>query len=113
MSTDSYKGFPDNGYMQWLIEKAKNASITIPIINNDAWPAGNSRPGIGVGEVDIYGHDLYPFGLDCSAKDWPENATYTDLWSKHIGMSPGTPYTIPEVSLMRSLLRHLALLQRR
>ncbi|KAK4659899.1 hypothetical protein QC762_114400 [Podospora pseudocomata] len=96
MSTDSYKGFPDNGYMQWLIEKAKNASITIPIINNDAWPAGNSRPGIGVGEVDIYGHDLYPFGLDCSAKDWPENATYTDLWSKHIGMSPGTPYTIPE-----------------
>ncbi|KAK0671365.1 family 35 putative glycoside hydrolase [Cercophora samala] len=96
MSTDSYKGFPDNGYMQWLIEKAKNASIAVPIINNDAWPAGYSRPGIGVGEVDIYGHDLYPFGLDCSKQDWPENATYTDLWEKHTSMSPGTPYTIPE-----------------
>ncbi|KAK0737540.1 glycoside hydrolase superfamily [Apiosordaria backusii] len=96
VAADSYTGFPDNGYMQWLIEKAKNASITIPIINNDAWPAGNSRPGIGVGEVDIYGHDLYPFGLDCSVKEWPENVTYTDLWAKHLNMSAGTPYTIPE-----------------
>ncbi|KAK4181442.1 family 35 putative glycoside hydrolase [Triangularia setosa] len=94
--TESYQGFPDNGYMQWLVEKAENASVTVPIINNDAWPAGNSRPGIGVGEVDIYGHDLYPFGLDCSVKDWPANATYTDLWTKHLNISAGTPYTIPE-----------------
>ncbi|KAK4200610.1 glycoside hydrolase superfamily [Triangularia verruculosa] len=96
LASGDYKAFPDNGYMQWLIEKAKNASITVPIINNDAWAAGHSRPGIGVGEVDIYGHDMYPFGLDCAVKDWPENAAYLDLWAKHLNMSAGTPYTIPE-----------------
>lgn len=57
--------FPDTVYFQYLIDQYRNASVVVPTINNDVWPGGNNRPGIGEGEVDIYGHDSYPLGFDC------------------------------------------------
>jgi hypothetical protein len=46
--------------MQYVIDQAHNAGIVVPMISNDAAPAGDNAPGTGEGEVDIYGHDSYP-----------------------------------------------------
>lgn len=52
--------FPDPEYMQYVMDQARNAGIVVPMISNDASPAGNNAPGSGKGAVDIYGHDKYP-----------------------------------------------------
>ncbi|KFA71227.1 hypothetical protein S40288_03862 [Stachybotrys chartarum IBT 40288] len=89
--------FPDTVYFQYLIDQYRNASIVVPTINNDVWPGGNNRPGIGEGEVDIYGHDSYPLGFDCANPDvWGEDALTTTWYQDHMRNSPNTPYAIPE-----------------
>jgi beta-galactosidase GanA len=50
----------NGAYMQYVINRARNSGIAIPMITNDAGPYGNDAPGSGVGAVDIYGHDAYP-----------------------------------------------------
>ncbi|KAK4460984.1 beta-galactosidase [Cladorrhinum samala] len=97
--TNSVKGstnFPDASYMQYIMDKARNESIKVPFINNDAWAAGHNVPFSGLGSVDIYGFDLYPWGLDCSATHWPDDALPADLYIKHLTTSAPTPFSIPE-----------------
>ncbi|KAL2820614.1 putative beta-galactosidase A [Aspergillus granulosus] len=89
--------FPNPDYFQHTIDQARKAGIVVPMINNDAWPGGHNAPGTGKGEVDIYGHDNYPIGFDCSNPDvWPEGNLPTDYRDLHLQISPSTPYTIVE-----------------
>ncbi|KAI9163259.1 putative beta-galactosidase A [Paramyrothecium foliicola] len=89
--------FPDLDYFQYVIDQARDAGVVVPIINNDVWPAGNSRPGSGKGAVDIYGHDAYPVGFDCANPEtWPENGIPTSWHQDHMRISPNTPYSIIE-----------------
>ena len=53
-STTSPSNNINGTYMQYVIDQARNASIVVPIINNDAWPGGHSAPSSGKGSVDIY-----------------------------------------------------------
>lgn len=46
--------FPNGPYMQYVINQARTAGISVPMINNDVGPSGNYAPGKGVGSVDIY-----------------------------------------------------------
>jgi beta-galactosidase GanA len=46
--------FPNGQYMQYVINQARSAGISVPMINNDVGPAGNYAPGKGVGSMDIY-----------------------------------------------------------
>lgn len=84
--------------MQYIMDKARNESIRVPFMNNDAWAADHNVPFSGVGSVNIYGFDLYPWGLDCSAANWPDDALPADLYVKHLNTSAPTPFSIPEVS---------------
>ncbi|KFY31041.1 hypothetical protein V493_01453 [Pseudogymnoascus sp. VKM F-4281 (FW-2241)] len=89
--------FPDGPYFQRVIDQVRKAGIVVPLINNDAWSGGHNAPGTGLGEVDIYAHDNYPIGFDCSDPTvWPANGLRTDLYSSRVDISPNTPYTIPE-----------------
>ncbi|KAJ5247363.1 CAZyme family GH35 [Penicillium chermesinum] len=89
--------FPDGVYMQYVEDQARNAGIVIPLISNDAAPEGHEAPGTGVGAVDIYGHDGYPLGFDCSNPTvWPSGDLPTNYWSLHEQQSPTTPYSIVE-----------------
>ncbi|KAK2061556.1 family 35 glycosyl hydrolase [Colletotrichum caudatum] len=87
----------DGKYFQYVIDQARKAGIVVPLINNDASPAGNNAPGTGVGAVDIYGHDSYPLGFDCSNPNtWPGNGLPTRFRGLHLQQSPTTPYSILE-----------------
>ncbi|GAO15052.1 hypothetical protein UVI_02048850 [Ustilaginoidea virens] len=46
--------FPNGQYMQYVINQARSAGISVPMINNDVGPSGNYAPGKGVGSMDIY-----------------------------------------------------------
>lgn len=49
-------------YMSFIEQTYRDAGITVPFINNDAFPLGDAAPGTGTGAVDIYGYDSYPLG---------------------------------------------------
>ncbi|RKK63882.1 putative beta-galactosidase E [Fusarium oxysporum] len=63
----------DKKYMSHLIEQYRKAGIVVPMINNDAAPIGNWAPGSGLGEVDIYGFDYYPFNWGTKSCASPSN----------------------------------------
>ncbi|KAK1985896.1 family 35 glycosyl hydrolase [Colletotrichum cereale] len=87
----------DGKYFQYVIDQARKAGIVVPLINNDASPARNNAPGTGVGAADIYGHDSYPLGFDCSNPNtWPNNRLPTTFRALHLQQSPNTPYSILE-----------------
>ncbi|KAG6117237.1 hypothetical protein E4U14_007998 [Claviceps sp. LM454 group G7] len=89
--------FPNGPYMQYVINQARTAGISVPMINNDVGPSGNYAPGKGVGSMDIYGHDSYPLGFDCGNPTiWPPKGLPTDFHARHIKQSPLTPYSIIE-----------------
>ncbi|KAF9890344.1 hypothetical protein FE257_006010 [Aspergillus nanangensis] len=89
--------FPDGEYMQYVIDQARKAGVVVPMVSNDAWPGGHNAPGTGPGEVDIYGHDNYPLGFDCTNPSvWPEGNLPTDYRTLHLQNSPNTPYTLVE-----------------
>lgn len=46
--------FPNGYYMQYIEDQLRNASVVVPLVNNDASPDGHNAPGTGIGEVDIY-----------------------------------------------------------
>lgn len=56
-------------YMEHVKNVFKNAGIVVPLMANDAVPAGNWAPGSGQGAADIYAIDDYPFpyGLTCES----------------------------------------------
>lgn len=86
----------DPKYFKYVEKQFRDAGIVVPLITNDAGPDGNNVPG-SAAAYDIYGHDGYPLGFDCSNPDvWPEGALPTDWWTLHQQQSPSTPYTIPE-----------------
>ena len=53
--------FLSGSYMQIVIDQIRNASVVVPLINNDGSSYGFNAPGTGEGEVDIYGYDNYPY----------------------------------------------------
>ncbi|KAK1992270.1 family 35 glycosyl hydrolase [Colletotrichum falcatum] len=87
----------DGKYFQYVIDQARKAGIVVPLISNDASPQGNNAPGTGLGAVDIYGHDSYPLGFDCSNPNtWPADRLPTKFRALHLQQSPATPYSIVE-----------------
>lgn len=54
-------------YMKYVKEQFRNARIIVPLMINDAIPAGNWVPGTGDGAGDIYAIDnyLFPYRLLC------------------------------------------------
>ncbi|KAF9871549.1 glycosyl hydrolase family 35 [Colletotrichum karsti] len=99
---NEYTNFVDgqqiNGqYFQYVIDQARNAGVVVPMISNDARPAGHNAPGTGVGEVDIYGYDGYPLGFDCGNPGiWPADKLPTNYRALHLAQSPSTPNSIME-----------------
>ncbi|OAG13056.1 uncharacterized protein CC84DRAFT_1227943 [Paraphaeosphaeria sporulosa] len=91
------KPFPDGYYMQYVEDQIRNAGVVVPLISNDANNGGHNVPGSGEGAVDIYGHDGYPLGFDCSNPEvWGDQQLVTDWYSVHLQQSPNTPYSIME-----------------
>ena len=89
--------FPDGEYMQYVQDQIRDAGIVVPFISNDANPGGHNLPGSGPGAMDIYGHDGYPLGFDCSNPTvWGDEQLVTDWYDKHMEHSPNTPYSILE-----------------
>ncbi|KAK7416616.1 hypothetical protein QQX98_005087 [Neonectria punicea] len=89
--------FPDQPYLKYVNDQARNAGIVVPLINNDAWQGSTGAPGTGIGAVDIYGHDGYPVGFDCAnPQEWPKTGLPTTWHSEHMAISPNTPYSIIE-----------------
>jgi len=89
--------FPDPVYMDYVENQYRNAGIVVPLISNDASPAGHNAPSTGLGAVDIYGHDGYPLGFDCrNPYTWPAGVLPTNFGSLHQMQSPITPYSIIE-----------------
>lgn len=87
----------DPEYMQEIMDVARDAGIDVPFISNDASPRGHNAPGTGVGAVDIYGHDNYPVGFDCSNPTaWEPDGLQTNWREKHLEQSPNTPFALVE-----------------
>lgn len=90
--------FPDPEYFQAVENQYRAAGIVVPFISNDAGAQGLFTPGSGQGEVDVYGHDAYPVGFDCSnPTNWPINNLPGNFHQLHMKQSPGTPYSLDEV----------------
>ncbi|KAI5921866.1 beta-galactosidase precursor [Camillea tinctor] len=89
--------FPNGKYMQYVEDQARKAGIVVPLISNDAAPLGHNAPGTGKGAVDIYGHDAYPLGFDCSSPShWPPLALSGVYHQVHKLQSPSTPFSLVE-----------------
>lgn len=91
--------FPNSDYIQYVIDQALNAGIVVPLINNDAGPAGILSPDNHsvTAHVDIYGHDGYPLGFNCQQPyNWTDNRLPTTYRELHDQEAPSTPYSIVE-----------------
>ncbi|KAF1950709.1 hypothetical protein CC80DRAFT_482347 [Byssothecium circinans] len=88
--------FPDANYMNNLMAQVRSLGIVVPLINNPAWSNGLNAPGTDA-PVDIYGHDAYPLGMNCTDPTyWLDNILPTNWRKTHLQQSPSTPYLIPE-----------------
>lgn len=95
--------FPDADYMNSLMQQYRDLGIVVPMINNVAWPSGINAPGTDA-PVDIYGHNSYPLGMNCSdPKNWADDALPTNWRELHLEQSPNTPYLLVEVSDVSTL----------
>ncbi|KAJ4298716.1 hypothetical protein N0V88_003748 [Collariella sp. IMI 366227] len=92
--------FPDPGYMQYVEDQARKGGIVVPFISNDGWDAGNNIPGSGVGQVDIYGHELYPLDWDCNDVGWDKGTLRDALYSRHLSLSSATPFALSEGGML-------------
>ncbi|KAF3071167.1 putative beta-galactosidase E [Daldinia childiae] len=91
----------DKQYMAWVETELRDAGIVVPFLSNDAIPFGNFAPGSGVGAVDIYGMDGYPFqwGSSCSnPSNWDrdENSLFLFNYTTHLQFSKKTPFAVTE-----------------
>ncbi|KAI0142825.1 glycoside hydrolase family 35 protein [Xylariaceae sp. FL1272] len=88
--------WPDVVYMEAVWKLWRDAGIVVPGINNEAADIGLFTPG-DAGGPDIYGHDSYPIGFDCSQpNNWTPGSLPTGWRGLHLEFSPSSPYTIPE-----------------
>ena len=88
--------FPDEEYMTAVYKQFRDAGIVVPFINNDAFPKAINAPGQPAA-MDIYGHDGYPLGFNCSLPNmWPDGKLPTDWQHTHLKQSPSTPYALVE-----------------
>ncbi|KAF2818508.1 hypothetical protein CC86DRAFT_336927 [Ophiobolus disseminans] len=88
--------YPDADYMNNLMKQVRDLGIVVPLINNVAWPNGANAPGTDA-PVDIYGHDSYPLGMNCTDPSfWLDNALPADWRKTHLEQSPNTPYMLVE-----------------
>jgi Glycosyl hydrolases family 35/Beta-galactosidase, domain 2 len=88
--------FPDPDYMNAVYKQWRKAGIVVPLVSNDAGNNGLNTP-TDEAPVDIYGHDGYPLGFNCSTPDyWNPKALPTNWRKVHLKQSPKTPYTVPE-----------------
>lgn len=86
--------FPNADYMEFVEDQFRKNGIVVPLISNDASPYGHNAPGQPA-PVDIYGHDGYPLGFDCSnPANW--KGLVTNLHALHVKQSPSTPFSIIE-----------------
>jgi hypothetical protein len=94
---NEYSWFPNDTYMNAVYKQYHDAGIVVPLVSNDVGTDGNNAPGKPA-PVDIYGHDGYPMGFDCTKPDiWDKAKLRIDYREKHLRDSPSTPYTVPEV----------------
>jgi len=95
-SATSDTEFPDPDYMNYVMDQLRNAGIVVPLISNDASPSGHNAPGQPAA-VDIYGHDGYPLGFDCSNPSvWGDGSLPTNWKTLHELQSPTTPHAVVE-----------------
>ncbi|KAF2676592.1 glycoside hydrolase family 35 protein [Lentithecium fluviatile CBS 122367] len=88
--------FPDAAYMNGLMKQFRDLGIVVPFINNVAWPNGVNAPGTDA-PVDIYGHDAYPLGFNCTDPTyWIDDSLPTNWRETHLEQSPDTPYMLVE-----------------
>ncbi|KAH6669703.1 family 35 glycosyl hydrolase [Plectosphaerella plurivora] len=88
--------FPDVDYWDHVKGQFKDAGITVPWVNNEAWQLGAITPTTPA-SVDIYGFDAYPLGFDCwNPTVWPENGLPTDWLARHRQITTTSPFTIVE-----------------
>ncbi|CAO2656033.1 Nn.00g048360.m01.CDS01 [Neocucurbitaria sp. VM-36] len=88
--------FPDPSYMNGLMKQFRDLGIVVPFINNVAWANGINAPGTDA-PVDIYGHDAYPLGMNCTDPTyWIDDALPTNWRETHLEQSPNTPYMLVE-----------------
>jgi hypothetical protein len=65
--------------------------------NQGLFAPGEVVNGTTIGDVDIYGHDSYPMGFDCSNPSvWVAGSIPTYFHASHEQESPSTFYAIPE-----------------
>ena len=77
-------------------DQFRNAGIVVPLISNDQSPTGLFAPG-SPAAVDIYGHDTYPQGFNCSSPyTWRDDSLPTNFHELHEEQSPTTPYSLIE-----------------
>lgn len=89
--------FPNGEYFAYIEKQLRDAGIVVPFISNDASPLGIFAPGNGTGSVDIYRHDGYPSGFDCSNPGWWKDESLPTTWrTLHEQQSPTTPYSLIE-----------------
>lgn len=68
---ESFTQFPEEfnrELMAFTEDKLRDAGIVVPFAVNDNENKGYFAPGTGLGAVDIYGIDAYPFRYDCTSR---------------------------------------------
>ncbi|KAH8896049.1 hypothetical protein GQ53DRAFT_640932 [Thozetella sp. PMI_491] len=91
----------DKEYMASVESQLRDAGVVVPFLSNDAFPVANFVPGSGLGAVDIYGVDDYPFewGSGCAnPTNWLRGSFPLELlnYTQHMQMSPSGPFAITE-----------------
>ncbi|BCS19877.1 glycoside hydrolase family 35 protein [Aspergillus puulaauensis] len=96
---DGTGGCLEAGWMQHIEDRLREAGVVVPTISNDGSPRGRWVTSGGY-TIDIYGHDAYPLGIDCSKPDeWYNGMNKnlpTDWAALHQQHSPHTPYSVLE-----------------
>jgi len=68
--------------MQYIMDEARSNGIVVPFLSNDPGPYGHNAPESGVGAVDVYGHDYYPW-----VKHWTASERITHLGRQQGGQT--------------------------
>ncbi|CZR61388.1 probable beta-galactosidase [Phialocephala subalpina] len=97
---ESFTQFPEQFNRQLMAfteDRLRDAGIVVPFAVNDNENKGYFAAGSGLGAVDIYGIDAYPFRYDCAHPYvWPTYRFPTGWQTNHTAFSPSTPFTIME-----------------
>lgn len=104
LSTDL---FPD--YMQQVKRQFEDADISVPLMINDAVPAGNWAPGTGKGAADIYTIDNYPFPYGFTCKKSQHRIAYGSCKAADTTTQGSDPTFWPAQFWPASIINHTAL----